>query len=151
MGRRGPPRTPTVELQLTGSSSLRRAGRNPDLEPAPEIGHPAKPEWLGVVAGEEWDVVVGALVNSGTLAVCESRILAMYCLAIEEYLALDKVIRSQPSITGDLRTLSARSRARADMLRHAQELGLTPAARSRVIATKKPETGTGKGRHFAAS
>ncbi len=149
MGARGPARTPTPDLKFTGSSVLRKPGRSGELEPAPEIGHPDKPEWLSEVAGREWDAVVDSLVNSGTLAKHESGVLAMYCTAIEEYLELDAVVRDQPSILDNRLALSARSRARADVLRHAQELGLTPAARSRVQAIKTPGNPSGKARHFA--
>ena len=91
----GPAPTPTRLLQLTGSSALRKPGHALRDEPEPEIGRPERPAWLSDLACEEWDFVVDVLVNTGTIARVESRVLALYATAVAEFRELDAIVQDE--------------------------------------------------------
>ncbi len=156
MGQRGPQRTPTQILRLTGSTAIRKPGRDGSREPQPEIGVPDPPSWLSDYAREEWDLIVDALVHTGVIATHEATILAVYCEAIGEYRKIGDAIARDGLTVGNAGSqrphplTASRRRAAEDALKFARELGLTPAARSRVQAIEAPSEPTGKSRFFAA-
>ena len=144
MGSRGPRPTPTPLLQLRGS---RRGSANPN-EPQP-IGYsepPPPPAWLLDNAQREWSRVVAALIVCRVLRPVDEQVLAAYCQAYARWREADEwltengstvVLRDKDGLVKYVQQVPQVAISRAErtaMLKAAAELGLTPAARSRVRA-----------------
>ena len=150
MGARGPRPTPTPLLKLRGS---RRGELNPN---EPELtGYtesPSAPVWLLENAQAEWDRVVSALIRCRVLRSVDEQILAAYCQAYARWREADEwltkngstvVLRDKDGLVKYVQQVPQVAISRAErtaMLKAAAELGLTPAARSRVRADSADES-----------
>jgi P27 family predicted phage terminase small subunit len=134
-------------------SYLRVVAGNPGKRPInkrepnapPSAPHP--PSTLNDDARNEWRRVARQLVAMGVLATIDRIALAAYCDAYAQWLAASRGIKRLAD-SGDkyggllLKTTNGNiiqnplvgiaNKARADMVRFAAELGMTPSARSRV-------------------
>ena len=81
---------------------------------------------IGLKARQEWARVVPALIASGTVTVADRATVMAYCIKFGEWMDASK-------------KTTTRDAALKLMLRLAIELGMTPAARTKVHAT--PPTG----------
>jgi P27 family predicted phage terminase small subunit len=115
---------------------------------------PTAPLHLSDEAVEEWNRVVGDLYQAGVVRTTDRAALAAYCQAYGRWVVAEKALRTMadrdPSGGGAMMIttksgnviqnpiLGAANKSMADMVRYASELGLTPAARSRIQA-ERPE------------
>ena len=139
----GPPKTPTVLLELRGSH--RAKGRRGEPKPGPKDSSPPfRPRWLAKHprAVECWEYHAGRLSKMGICTKIDRNALARYCYAHAEYLrAADVVAEEGSTVTvhnsdGQPTGLkehpeSARMfKLDAQMLRIEGRFGLTPADRA---------------------
>jgi len=140
MGKRGPPPKPAALKKLEGTYRADRdAGGS--LTPPPAV--PERPSWFDKDARAEWDRVVPQLVELGVLTGLDGGALERYCVAHANWLQAQKRLQKVgpivktpfgPQKNPDLK-IALDERAAAKQL--AQELGLSPSARSRVKAPEK--------------
>jgi P27 family predicted phage terminase small subunit len=141
VGRRGPPPKPTAQKKLEGTYRKDRAAGGNELAPPPAV--PVCPKWLKGAAKIEWDRVVPQLAEAGVLTGLDGGQLERYCDAYGNWLAAraDVTKRGVTLKTqfGPQNNPSVKrafdERKEADRL--AQELGLSPSARSRVKVPEK--------------
>jgi P27 family predicted phage terminase small subunit len=144
MGRRGRRPEPTIYKLARGNPGKRPLN---DHEPRPPADAVRPPDWVTGVAREKWDEVVPKLLAMGVMTNADVDTIARYCSMHEQYLkyleqvrrGLDvivmrdesgrvKYMQSAPAATMLLKLATA-------MLRIEQEFGLTPSARSGIVAT----------------
>jgi len=147
MGKRGPRKEPTVLRLLKGSPSHHRINR---LEPQPASDSIAPPAWLVKTSLKKWNEILPGLLATGVVTNADVETLARYCTMHEQFLFCLKEIRAgrdQVEIkdpkSGEIVNIKATPAAvniyklAASMLRIEQEFGLTPSARSGIVANKK--------------
>jgi len=147
MGKRGPRKEPTVLRLLKGSPSHHRINR---LEPQPASDSIAPPPWLVKTSLKKWNEILPGLIATGVVTNADVETLARYCTMHEQFLFCLKEIRAgrdQVEIkdpkSGEIVNIKATPAAvniyklAASMLRIEQEFGLTPSARSGIVANKK--------------
>lgn len=122
---------------------------NPSAPPAPTT-LPRAPDWLSQRATEIFDGLVSTLDEMGIASSADTAVIAMAASRLEEVEITTALVedngRTYETTTESGGTMY-RSRPevaqRSDAMKHAQsllsEMGLTPAARSKVSVTKKPE------------
>ena len=132
----GRPRKPTKLKQMQGTLEERRV--NP-AEPKYDLQMPEAPAWLGEDAKVEWNRICPSLVASGVATGVDFAVLANYCQVWAEFVAATKTIneegRYQIALNGNKVPHPAlvQQRNSSTLLRSlAQELGLSPASRSKV-------------------
>ena len=152
MGRRGPPPEPTRLKLLKGNPGKRPVNTQ---EPTPRPEAPRCPAWLSAEAKAAWRRVVPELRQMGVLAFVDGDALSAYCQtyarwkAAEEYLAKHGEVYPLRDEQGRVRCMQqfpqvAIARHLLQMLRsYQQEFGMTPAARSRVVAPAEPADSRG--------
>ena len=144
MGRRGPAPEPTALKRLKGNPGRRKLN---DAEPQPrQAGQPSAPKWLPEAAREEWRRVVNELHATGVLTTVDLAVLEAYCISYANWRDAEILLKTQPRVIesdkGNLYISPWANEARAcmrDMLKMAQELGMTPSARSRIQVTAREE------------
>lgn len=128
-------------------SALRRLEGNPgkrplnDREPKPPKKAPPCPKWLIPEAKKEWRRLAGKMEQLGILTEADMSIFASYCQAYARWKEAEEIITSHGFISrtnsGFVQAIPhvaiAKEYARI-MKSCAEQLGLTPAARSRLIA-----------------
>jgi P27 family predicted phage terminase small subunit len=137
VGRRGPPKRPTALRVLEGNPAHRPLPVN---EPRPRPLAPACPAWLSLEAKREWKKVAPELHRMGVLTVVDGSVLAGYCEALAAFQRAVEELRAKGSTTFNTPSgykqqrpeVGMRNSAMMLVLRFAQELGLTPAARARL-------------------
>jgi P27 family predicted phage terminase small subunit len=144
----GPPPTPTNLRILRGNPSKRPLPAG-EPEPARAPAIPGPPAYLTGYARDEWWSISPELYRLGLLAVIDVAPLAAYCqaygrwrtaeeslarMAANDHLMSGLIIKSRTgeAVTNPLVGVSRR--AANDMVRYANEFGLTPAARTRLAA-----------------
>ena len=140
MGRRGPARTPKALLKLAGTDRKRKY-RDGDTDEVKVPGKmPTCPSSLSTAAKAEWRRIGGILgVVDGMVVGTDRAVLAGYCRSWALAIAYDKIVDREggvlTSANGNLYKHPAASLAEAAWtaaLRFAQELGFSPASRSRA-------------------
>lgn len=118
---------------------------NPD-PPMPSADVPVAPEWLSERAAAIFAEMVGVIRPMGIASASDTAALALLALRLEEVEICSAIIdaesRTYTADTGQIKGHPAVAQ-RSEAMRHAQsllsEFGLSPAARSKVSATKAPE------------
>ncbi len=140
MGRRGPVQTPTRILSLRGSW---RAKDRPG-EPQPRAAAPGKPASLTPAAAVLWDELAPALAAAGVLTQIDRHLLARYCELHVQWDQLHDFIgkagqahpvknhRGEIVDVGLYPQFHAMLKVNEALLRMAQHLGLSPAARAGI-------------------
>jgi P27 family predicted phage terminase small subunit len=142
-------------LKVLRGSFLSHPERRNHGEPKVEVKIPEAPRQLSAGAKREWARITNDLVDLGVVALTDRSVLASYCEAYAEWERLSADLnrrRKDPewddvvvaAVSGGVRMhplIAAVSTARREMLRYLIELGLTPAARSRIDTTKTPGRG----------
>lgn len=138
MGRRGPAPKPTALKVIEGTF---RPDRAPVREPKPKVAAPAKPKGLTQRASREWDRVVPQLLAVRVLTELDLAVLVGYCESWSLYWkAKAEVGKRGITVVAGSGTRIANpavgvmNRAYRDYVLAGRELGLTPAARSRIEA-----------------
>jgi P27 family predicted phage terminase small subunit len=139
MGLRGPQPKSTALRILEGRVQHKPL---PPNEPQPRIGPPACPRWLDPAAKREWRLIVREwrLAAPRLLTRVDGGVLASYCQALarhaqaEEEISLDLAL----GVGLDRSKVLTASKYATQVLAFAQQLGLSPASRTRL---RLPEPG----------
>lgn len=128
-------------------TALRRARGNPGkrawnhAEPVPEGGMPTCPRHLSGAAKTEWKRLAASLHRMGVLTVVDRAAMAAYCQCYGRWVEAERKLAETPTLirtpSGHVQQspwLSVANRQLDLMGRYMTELGLTPAARSRIVA-----------------
>jgi len=148
VGRRGPKPKPSALKIAQGNPGKRRLN---DAEPRPAVSAPTPPEWLAGEALDEWRRIVPELVHLGVIGTIDLSVLLACCEAWAWYRQTARIAAKSPRfvtpagggapytapIVNQLRD------ARADWLKLARELGLTPSARTGLHVEKPAEDAAG--------
>jgi len=146
MGKRGPRREPTILKIAKGNPGKRPLNKS---EPKPPSDDITPPEWVTGVAREKWDNVVPKLIGMGVMTNADVDTVARYCTMHEQFVkyleqcrrGLDVlVIRDDAGKVKYMQSTPAATmlnKLAASMLRIEQEFGLTPSARTGIVATKQ--------------
>ena len=141
MGSKGPKRTPTAQLLNRGSW---RGKERSKTEPTPEPEELPCPDFLKNEAKAEWERLAPTLANQGVLTAWDRAALVAYCHQWALYMEINGAIKALliKTIAGDARQnplIRMRKETLEQLIRLAQEFGLTPATRSRVERIEKGE------------
>lgn len=157
MGQRGPKPKPAALKLLAGNPGKRPVGGA--SRGRLRRGVPDRPRELTGEAAAEWDHVAAELDAAGLLATTDRGILAAYCCAVADMLAARaEIIRAGRFLRTPVQTSTGNvvgeavkehpackmlDRASGRVQRFAAELGLTPAARSRIEGDTPAEAPAG--------
>lgn len=147
------PRKPSHLKVVAGTA---RKDRMNDAEPAAPKGAPDAPLWLSSRATEIFAGLCATIDGMGYLSTADQHVIAQAASRLEEVEITTAMVEdggrtyvSQATYDDEGRVLSQMMRSnpivaqRSEAMRHAHallsELGLTPAARSKVSAGKKPD------------
>lgn len=145
MGKRGPRPEPTVLKMAKGNPGKRAKNKR---EPQPKTDGIEPPEYLSGKSLEKWHELKPQLVEMGVLTNADVETLARYCTMHEQWLKyLEQVRRGLDVLvirddSGKVKYMQSTPAAvRLDklavsMLRIEQEFGLTPSARSGIVANE---------------
>lgn len=135
-------RIPTEQKKARGTY---RADRANPKEPKYAPGEPPMPDSLSEGARQVWAEVVPLLLAQKLLAPVDGGILECYCEGVAEVRACTVVLRGTPQFyaNGGLWKEHPAAKARREAMvrveRSSQQLGLTPAARSKVAPVPEPD------------
>lgn len=141
---------PTAIIELHGNRGKRKLNYR---EPKPAKAIPLPPSHLDKIARAEWSRVSRELYDLGILSRLDRGVLAAYCdaysLWVRATVGLRKPIKDGGGLTRVAKSgvtyqnplLGIANAARRDMNRFSIELGMTPAARSRVKVDELPKFG----------
>ena len=134
---------PTAVRRQAGNPGKRAYNQD---EPSFVGDLPDCPAHLGQAARDEWHRLAGVLHKAGVITLADRAALAAYCqcygrwVEAEERLAATPVMLKTPSgYVQQSPWLSVANKQLELMGRFMAELGLTPAARSRIVALREPE------------
>ena len=139
----GRPPKPTRLKMLEGNRGKRPIN---NTEPQPVNGPPPCPRWLGRDAKREWRRVCRELAAMGLLARADMTALAGRCQEWARYVEMQHVL-AEKGCTFETATGGFQARPEVAIADKAlgrvnaidQQLGLTPAARSRLSTQEKPQ------------
>lgn len=143
MGRRGPPPKPTAQKRLEGTY---RKDRDPSAGAAfePPLGVPVPPKWLDKEARAEWNRVVPLLVEGKVLSELDGGALERYVVAHGNWVKAQRDLQRKGPVIKTPFGLQANPNVKISQVERqaakqlAQELGLSPSARTRVKVAEKP-------------
>jgi P27 family predicted phage terminase small subunit len=148
MGKRGPRPEPTILKIAKGNPGKRRLNKD---EPKPAIDSIQPPEWVTGNALAKWNEIVPQLLAMGVMTNADVEPVARYCTMHEQYVKyLDQVRRGLDVLVirdekGKVKYMQSTPAATmlnklsASMLRIEQEFGLTPSARTGIVANKQED------------
>lgn len=157
MGRRGRAAQPAPLKLINGQGDGRDSGGRLVKTPPPfDRGAPDPPEWLADEAKDLWRRVAPTLDRLELLKPEDAEVFAAYCTAWAVFVDAVKTYQAEGLIVTNKRSgrkavhpaVTAAQSASRDMLRLAQEFGLTPAAELN-LAKKPGDGGSGEGNPFA--
>jgi P27 family predicted phage terminase small subunit len=135
---------PTAIRRLQGNPGKRAWNHD---EPVPPDGIPRCPDHLTQVARTEWRRVARALHGMGVLTLIDRAALAAYCAAYSRWVEAEEKLKETPTLyktpSGYVQQspwLGIANKQMELMGRYMTELGMTPAARSRVAVGTTPPT-----------
>ena len=138
MATRGRKPTPTAIKELEGNPGKRPLN---DAEPKPEKKAPPCPKWLEPEAKKEWRRLSKQLEKIGVLTEVDQAAFASYCQAYARWKEAEEritdrglVIRTPSGYPQQVPYISIAQQYLRLMHQFAEQFGLTPAARSRIIA-----------------
>ena len=138
MATRGRKPKPTAIKVLEGNPGKRKLNQN---EPQPMKKAPACPKWLEAEAKKEWKRLAKKMEQMGVLTEVDMAVFAGYCQAYarwqeaEEFISQHGTIVKTPSgYWQQVPQVSIAQTYLKTMAKLAAEFGLTPSARSRLIA-----------------
>ena len=138
MATRGRKPTPTAIKELEGNPGKRPLNEN---EPKPERKAPTCPKWLEPEAKKEWRRLAKQMEQLGILTEIDMAAFAGYCTAYarwkeaEEFISQHGTIVKTPSgYYQQLPQVSIAQTYLKIMNRFAEQFGMTPASRSRIVA-----------------
>ena len=133
----GPPRKPTAWRRAEGNRGKKAWNR---AEPIPPEGTPDCPGHLSDEAKAEWHRLVDTLVEMRVITIVDRAVLAAYCQAYARWVDAEEKLKETPLLiktpSGYVQQspwLGIANRQMELMGRYMAEIGLTPAARSRIV------------------
>lgn len=142
----GPPPKPTHLKLIAGNPGKRALNK---AEAKVPLAIPEPPPELSAEARQEWDQMSLRLLAAGLLTAIDKAVLVGYCQAYGRWRQAERVLaemakRDQLTLGLMIKTtngnaipnpmLGTANKAMSDMIRYGLELGMSPAARSRVRA-----------------
>lgn len=138
MATRGRKPKPSAVKKLEGNPGGRPLN---EKEPAPKKKAPACPKWLDAEARKEWRRLAKVLEEMGVLTQLDMGVFATYCNAYARWKEADEfisqhgtVIKTPSGYVQQLPQVSIAQTYAKLMNRCAEQMGLTPSSRSRIIA-----------------
>ena len=138
MATRGRKPTPTAIKELEGNPGKRPLN---DAEPKPQKKAPACPKWLDAEAKKEWRRLAKNMEAMGVLTEVDMAAFAGYCQAYARWKQAEEritdrglVMRTPSGYAQQVPYISIAQQYLRLMNQFAEQFGLTPAARSRIIA-----------------
>ena len=138
MATRGRKPTPTAIKELEGNPGKRPLN---DAEPKPQKKAPACPKWLDTEAKKEWRRLAKTMEAMGVLTEVDMAAFAGYCQAYARWKQAEEritdrglVMRTPSGYAQQVPYISIAQQYLRLMNQFAEQFGLTPAARSRIIA-----------------
>ena len=126
---------PTALKRLEGNPGKRKLN---DKEPQLS-GRTTCPRWLSPQAKGEWRRVYQALASAGVVTMADRAMLAEYCQAWADLREATETLRTEGAVTTTEKGyampspwVAIRNKAAERLRRAATELGMTPAARSKI-------------------
>ena len=145
MATRGRKPTPTALKELEGNPGKRKLN---DKEPKPNKKDPSCPKWLEEEAKKEWKRLAKKMEAMGILTEVDMAAFAGYCQAYarwkeaEEFITQHGTIVKTPSgYWQQVPQVSIAQTYLKVMNRFAEQFGLTPASRSRIVADSTSNAG----------
>ena len=136
MATRGRKPTPTAIKELEGNPGKRALN---DKEPKPMKKAPACPKWLEPEAKKEWRRLAKKMEALGVLTEVDMAAFAGYCQAYARWKQAEERITDRGLV---IRTPSGYPQQYLRLMNQfAEQFGLTPAARSRIIAGNNEGSG----------
>lgn len=140
----GPAPKPTHLRLLQGNLSKRPINKK---EPKPRAAAPTPPSFLKKEALEEWNRLAPELEGMGLLTIVDGTALAAYCQVYHRWLQAERKINREGMVLNAKSRYSQAHPAMAIaqkslqlMKAFAAEFGLTPASRTRISVSQKPES-----------
>ncbi len=159
MGRRGPAPTPTEILKLRGSTLVTK--RRQKSEAKGPAGKPRCPDWLDKDGKAMWRQLAPLLDAMGVLTRIDANALARYCRLWSRWRKSEAFLdekgemyplrdeKGQVKYFQQWPQVAIAHKLALQLTRLEQELGMTPAARSRIrIEKKNDKPRTAAARHF---
>ena len=147
MATRGRKPKPTAIKELEGNPGKRPLNEN---EPKPAKKAPACPKWLDPDAKKEWRRLAKQMEQLGILTELDMAVFAAYCQSWARYKEAEEFISQHGTIVKTpsnyyqaVPQVAMAQQYLKIMNRLAEQLGLTPAARSRLIAGSDKQLGSG--------
>lgn len=138
MATRGRKPKPTAIKELEGNPGKRPLN---DREPKPEKKAPSCPKWLDKEAKKEWHRLASKMEQMGVLTEVDMAAFAGYCQAYarwkenEEFISKNgSLVRTPSGYWQQVPQVSIAQQYMKQMEKFAEQFGLTPASRSRLIA-----------------
>lgn len=138
MASRGRKPTPTAIKKLEGNPGKRPLN---DKEPKPERKAPPCPKWLDKEAKKEWKRLASKMEMMGVLTEVDMAAFAGYCQSYarwrenEEFISKNgSLVRTPSGYWQQVPQVSMAQQYLKQMGRFAEQFGLTPASRSRIIS-----------------
>ena len=138
MAQRGRKPKPTALKELEGNLGKRQLNMN---EPKPLAKAPTCPKWLEDEAKKEWKRLAKKMEQLGILTEVDMAAFAGYCQAYARWKAAEEFISKHGAIVKtpsgywqQVPQVSIAQQYLKDMQKLAEQFGLTPASRSRIIA-----------------
>jgi P27 family predicted phage terminase small subunit len=135
---RGRKPTPTAIKELEGNPGKRKLNEN---EPRPGHTAPTCPKWLDPEAKKEWKRLAKKMEAMGVLTQVDMAAFAGYCQSYsrwkenEEFISKNgSLVRTPSGYWQQVPQVSIAQQYMKQMGRFAEQFGLTPASRSRIIA-----------------
>ena len=139
MATKGRKPTPTAIKELEGNPGKRELNKN---EPRPQRKAPVCPKWLEPEAKKEWRRLAKKMEAMGVLTEVDMAAFAGYCQAYARWKEAEEritdrglVIRTPSGYPQQVPSISIAQKYQRLMNQFAEQFGLTPAARSRIIAS----------------
>ena len=138
MAQRGRKPKPTALKELEGNPGKRQLNIN---EPKPLAKAPSCPKWLDPEAKKEWKRLSKKMEQIGILTEIDMAAFAGYCQAYARWKAAEEFISKHGAIVKtpsgywqQVPQVSIAQQYMKAMQKFAEQFGLTPAARSRIVA-----------------
>ena len=138
MAQRGRKPKPTALKELEGNPGKRQLNIN---EPKPLAKAPSCPKWLDPEAKKEWRRLSKKMEQIGILTEIDMAAFAGYCQAYARWKAAEEFISKHGAIVKtpsgywqQVPQVSIAQQYMKAMQKFAEQFGLTPAARSRIVA-----------------
>ena len=148
MGKRGPKPQPTVLKLARGNPGCRKLN---DAEPKPKAEKIEPPKYLVGESLRCWKAITPGLIATGVMTEADVPTLARYCTMHEQWLRYLAEVRAGNDILvilnddGSVKyqqsspAATMQQKLATSMLRIEQEFGLTPSARTGIVAQKNDQ------------